>query len=157
MKKEEMSVLNTNDFYEGVSIIKKYWNQFHGAFYIEEKNGLVILELITGGWSENEEIIDILCDKMFWSLWWQESKKGGYYKFVYSEKNEDARMIKKQEEITESLKRLKILIKELKNDKVIAFRISANSREVLANDLATVLNMIKEKDRELEKEKRNNR
>lgn len=27
MTKEEMSMLNTNDFYEGVSIIEKYWNQ----------------------------------------------------------------------------------------------------------------------------------
>lgn len=46
------------------------------------------LELTTGGWSENEEIVDILYNKMFWFLWWQESKRGGYYKFVYSENME---------------------------------------------------------------------
>lgn len=86
MTNEEISTFNTNDFYEGVSIIKKYWNQHYGIFDIEGKDGIVTLELTTGGWSENEGIIDILCNTMFWFLWWQESKRGGYYKFIYSEK-----------------------------------------------------------------------
>ena len=86
MINEGISILNTNDFYEGVSIIEKYWNQDYGTLDIEGKNGIVTLELTTGGWSENEEIIDILCNTMFWFLWWQESKRGGYYKFIYSEK-----------------------------------------------------------------------
>ena len=86
MTTEEMSMLNTNDFYEGVRIIEKYWNQDYGTFDIEGKDGIATLELTTGGWSENEEIIDILANKMFWFLWWQESKRGGYYKFIYSEK-----------------------------------------------------------------------
>lgn len=89
MTREEMSILNTNDFFEGVSIIEKHWNQNYGTFDIEGKNGTVTLELTTGGWSGNEEIIDILCNKMFWFLWWQESKRGGYYKFAYSEKMEE--------------------------------------------------------------------
>lgn len=83
---EEMSILNTNDWYECVSIIEKHWNQHYGTFDIEGKDGIVTLELTTGGWSENEEMIDILANKMFWFLWWQESKRGGYYKFIYSEK-----------------------------------------------------------------------
>ena len=86
MTNEEISTFNTNDFYEGVSIIEKYWNQYYGSFDIEGKDGNVILELTTGGWSENEEIIDIISNKMFWVLWWQESKRGGYYKFIYAEK-----------------------------------------------------------------------
>lgn len=86
MKDEEISIFNTNDFFEGVTIIEKYWNQDYGTFDIESKNGITVLELTTGGWSENEEIINILCDKMFWFLWWQESKRGGYYKFIYTEK-----------------------------------------------------------------------
>lgn len=88
MTLEERSILNTNDFHKGVSIIENYWNMKYGTFDIEEKNGIVTLELSTGDYSENEEIIDILCNKMFWFLWWQESKRGGYYKFVYSEKIE---------------------------------------------------------------------
>lgn len=86
MTDEEISILNTKDWYECVSIIEKYWNQDYGTFNIEGKDGIITLELTTGGWSENEEIIDILADKMFWLLWWQESKRGGYYKLVYSEK-----------------------------------------------------------------------
>ena len=86
MTDEEISIFNTNDFFEGVTIIEKYWNQDYGTFNIESKNGITVLELTTGGWSENEEIINILCDKMFWFLWWQESKRGGYYKFIYTEK-----------------------------------------------------------------------
>ena len=86
MTNEEISTFNTNDFYEGVSIIEKYWNQHYGTFDIEGKEGIVTLELTTGGWSENEGIIDTLCKTMFWFLWWQESKRGGYYKFIYSEK-----------------------------------------------------------------------
>lgn len=86
MTNEEISMFNTNDFFEGVTIIEKYWNHDYGTFDIESKNGITVLELTTGGWSENEEIINILCDKMFWFLWWQESKRGGYYKFIYTEK-----------------------------------------------------------------------
>ena len=86
LSEEEISILNTNDFHEGVTIIEKYWNQDYGTFNIEGKDGIITLELTTGGWSENEEIIDILANKAFWFLWWQESKRGGYYKFIYSEK-----------------------------------------------------------------------
>lgn len=86
MDKEEIGILNTNDFYEGVSIIEKHWNQNYGTLDIEGKDGIVTLELTTGGWSENEEIMDIISLTMFWFLWWQESKRSGYYKFVYSKK-----------------------------------------------------------------------
>lgn len=85
LSKEEISTLNTNEFFECVSIIEKYWNQEYGTFDIEGKEGIIILELTTGGWSENEELINELSNTMFWFLWWQESKRGGYYKFKYTE------------------------------------------------------------------------
>ncbi len=81
----EIGILNTNDFHKCVSIIEKHWNTDYGTIEIQEDSGSTILELTTGGWSENEKIIDILCNKWFGFLWWQESKRGGYYKFVYSE------------------------------------------------------------------------
>ena len=86
MTKEELSILNTNDWYECLNIIERYWNQDYGTIAIEDEVGKQTLELTTGGWSENEEIINILCNTMFWFLWWQESKRGGYYKFIYFEK-----------------------------------------------------------------------
>jgi hypothetical protein len=40
------------------------------------------LELHTGGWSCNEEIIDALQkNPMFWGAFWQKSLKGGHYYF----------------------------------------------------------------------------
>lgn len=78
-------VFNTNNFYDAVGIIQEYWNEDYGTLNIEGKDGVLTLELTTGGWSENEEIIDKISNTMFWFLWWQESKRGGYYKFVYKE------------------------------------------------------------------------
>ena len=40
-----------------------------------------ILELHTGGWSGNEDIIEALEGTDFWLLCWKESKRGGHYKF----------------------------------------------------------------------------
>ncbi len=40
-------------------------------------------ELGTGGWSGNEDIMQSLAkNAMFWTLCWQESKRGGHYIFV---------------------------------------------------------------------------
>lgn len=52
----------------------------YGTFVVEKKDNSIMLILITGGWSENEEIINIISNTMFWFLWWQESKRGGYYR-----------------------------------------------------------------------------
>ena len=42
----------------------------------------VVYELITGGWSENEEIVMALQENyLFWGLCWQESVRGGRYEF----------------------------------------------------------------------------
>lgn len=85
LSEEERSIFNTNRFHEGVSIIVKYWNNDYGTFRIEDKDGKIILELTTGGWSDNEMLLNEIADTAFWFLWWQESKRGGYYKFIYSE------------------------------------------------------------------------
>lgn len=79
-------VFNTNNWNECMRIIEEYWNTQYGTISIDKtEKGIIILELTTGGWSENEEIIDKISNTMFWFLWWQESKRGGYYKFVYKE------------------------------------------------------------------------
>lgn len=46
----------------------------------EKKTGGFDLELSTGGWSENENIIFALGATMFWQFFWQESRRGGYYR-----------------------------------------------------------------------------
>jgi len=39
------------------------------------------LQLHTGGWSGNEEIVSALKTTMFWMLCWQKSERGGHYYF----------------------------------------------------------------------------
>ena len=39
-------------------------------------------EFTTGGWSGNEDVINAMQEnRLFWSLCWQESKRGGYHRF----------------------------------------------------------------------------
>ena len=44
-----------------------------------------ILELHTGGWSGNEDIINALTDTPFWHFYWKESHRGGHYYFELPE------------------------------------------------------------------------
>lgn len=88
MNEEEIEILNSNDWGKCIGIIIKYWDSEYGTLDIEGNEGKQTLELTTGGWSNNEQIIDEIANTMFWFLWWQESKRGGYYKFIYSEKIE---------------------------------------------------------------------
>ena len=39
------------------------------------------LELHTGGWSGNEDIIGVLMDTLFWMICWESSVRGGHYYF----------------------------------------------------------------------------
>ena len=67
---------------EGLELIADNWNLNYGFFKHEYPDTHTeIIEVTTGGWSENEEILNKLCTTMFWNLYWQESKRGGYYKF----------------------------------------------------------------------------
>lgn len=87
MNIEERLVFETNDWNKCIEIIKEKWNTDYGTYKIcRGKDRTVIIELTTGGWSENEKIINEIADTMFWFLFWQESKRGGYYKFIYTEK-----------------------------------------------------------------------
>lgn len=91
MSSEELAVFNTNDWGECIGIIEKYWNDEYGTFDVAGKDNSITLILTTGGWSENEEIINLISNTMFWFLWWQESKRGGYYRFKIVNKIEQER------------------------------------------------------------------
>lgn len=39
------------------------------------------LELHTGGWSGNEEVIHHLRKSMFWMFYWESEQRGGHYVF----------------------------------------------------------------------------
>ena len=42
---------------------------------------LTCLFLSTGGWSGNEDIIEVLESTIFWLMFWQKSERGGHYYF----------------------------------------------------------------------------
>lgn len=64
---------------EYVQLIVECWNTHYGR--ADYKNG--ILELHTGGWSENEEILDaIQMNKLFWIKYWSTEVRGGHYWFT---------------------------------------------------------------------------
>ena len=68
-----------------LQFIQENWDEY-GKCEIEKKEvgdtKEYHVELITGGWSENEEIVSKLSETIFWQLWWQESKRGGYYRLA---------------------------------------------------------------------------
>jgi hypothetical protein len=46
----------------------------------------------TGGWSGNESIIDALAkNRLFWLVAWQESRRGGHYRFELPLENKNAK------------------------------------------------------------------
>lgn len=64
--------------------IRELWNWNDTAFVLKGKT-VLRLELHTYGWSGNESIVEALMDNpMFWSLFWQSSRRGGHYTFKIS-------------------------------------------------------------------------
>ena len=54
---------------------------WHWPDLVKMKIGSQELELHTGGWSGNEEIIAALSESMFWQVCWMRSERGGHYYF----------------------------------------------------------------------------
>ena len=63
--------------------LETHW---HWPDYFKRSGKKVVrLELHTGGWSGNEDIIEALhgaWNGMFWFLYWQKSTRGGHYYFT---------------------------------------------------------------------------
>ena len=64
-----------------INLLQANWH-WDDCIRFKQKGKTFWLELHTGGWSGNEEIIDALGrNKMFWMLYWQKSERGGHYWF----------------------------------------------------------------------------
>ena len=61
-----------------LELIRENWNWPDWGFNHDGD----ILELHTGGWSGNEDVITSVFKNMFWSLYWESSRRGGHYRFV---------------------------------------------------------------------------
>lgn len=64
-----------------VDYIESIWWMADWGFKLTGKKVLK-LELHTGGWSGNEDIIDALQNTFLWWLYWEKSVRGGHYYFV---------------------------------------------------------------------------
>lgn len=65
-----------------IDFIKSLWRWEEPYFQFEKDDREWRLELHTGGWSGNEELVGALkTNSMFWLLYWQKSERGGHYWF----------------------------------------------------------------------------
>ena len=69
-----------------IAILMDGWWCNDWGFVLHRKyKGVRKMELHTGGWSGNEDIIEALhgaWNGMFWFLYWQKSTRGGHYYFT---------------------------------------------------------------------------
>jgi hypothetical protein len=86
---EELSTIENYDVVkDGVfgllELVNSLW-VFPDYYIVKGKNVLKV-ELHTGGWSGNEDIIGALMNNtMFWTLCWEKSVRGGHYYFTIRE------------------------------------------------------------------------
>jgi len=63
-----------------IDFIKGIWHWPEWGFELKGKR-VLRLELHTGGWSGNEDIICALTHTTFWMMHWQKSTRGGHHYF----------------------------------------------------------------------------
>lgn len=73
----EFNKVDHESMCEFIDFLKSIWWAADWGFIINGK----ILELHTGGWSGNEDIISELTKSSLWILFWQSSRRGGHYLF----------------------------------------------------------------------------
>jgi hypothetical protein len=61
-------------------VLIERWNKNFGKVKIKSTKSRVKIEFITGGFSDNEEIISSI-PKVYWWLYWKLSERGGRYVF----------------------------------------------------------------------------
>lgn len=67
-------------FHDLFDFIRSVWWCPDWGFNFDEKTATY--HLSTGGWSGNEDIIEATQKNfIFWSLWWESTRRGGHYVF----------------------------------------------------------------------------
>lgn len=71
-----------SDFVGLMKFVREAWAYADAGYWDQTDTGYSIS---TAGWSGNEDIIGALrANKMFWLCCWEESRRGGHYKFDLS-------------------------------------------------------------------------
>lgn len=82
---EDWDVSSTTKVNKLWEFIKPLW---HWEHYFQEEPDRYVLH--TGGWSGNEEIIMAMkCNTIFWSLYWYSLRRGGHYVFLKPRKKKN--------------------------------------------------------------------
>ena len=79
-----LTEIPTSDFKNNAIEILRLFETtgYGGGKVFDNKDGTVSLELYTGGWSGCEDMIGALAEnKIWWLMFWQESKRGGHFLF----------------------------------------------------------------------------
>ena len=72
-----------NDYENLMEFVREAWRWKDDYFHLTIKDGERMHELHTGGWSGNESLMGALKqNQLFWVMCWQESRRGGHYKFI---------------------------------------------------------------------------
>jgi hypothetical protein len=68
---------------EFINFLKEKWEYADCGYFTRNYSyNEIELELHTGGWSGNEDIIAALQEnRLFWMFYWQKSERGGHYYF----------------------------------------------------------------------------
>lgn len=82
---EERNRAVTMPFKQVLQMLKDSWNTDYGKMRITGKGKMKTLTLITGGWSENEEILAGLSVTTFHQLCFQSMVRGGKIVYKYEE------------------------------------------------------------------------
>lgn len=77
---EKIKSWNSHDVDGFLDFLKSIWWWEYG--YILKGKNIRRLYLHTGGWSGNEDVIEVLLSSWFGWCYWEESRRGGHYKFV---------------------------------------------------------------------------
>jgi hypothetical protein len=89
-KKELKEIQNWDikDAHNLVNRLRDMWQyndcfvQSWGLDHIHKEKPVLLLELHTGGWSGNEDIVEALQNNtLFWMMWWWKTERGGHYYF----------------------------------------------------------------------------
>lgn len=81
---EQLQFIRDYDLKQGpVGLIEHLMEIWHWPDYLgySQDHRAGYLELHTGGWSGNEDIIEALAVSSFWLMYWQKSERGGHYEF----------------------------------------------------------------------------
>jgi len=79
IKRWDFQKQSLDDF---LSLLKSIWQYADIGFFKLSGKRILKLELHTGGWSGNENIISTIEDNfIFWAMSWQATRRGGHYYF----------------------------------------------------------------------------